>query len=284
MDLLDTLRALNGYWHYEGGRYLAKLTSGKISDTFCNMGVLTCRPSSLSLAASGLIRKLNDAVDGDQQDFYVCGPAMGGVTLAYEVARQLGGTAIYTEPVYEAQSRVENIDFKNVAEIPEGGFSIGGVGTVVPQVYTTGQALKRFEIPEGATVLFVEDVITSGKTVFNMVESVVKHRPYVTDTITILPYVLCLVNLSGHTHSGVGHTAFSGALSTHGLEIISLADVKARTWNTITEATVELCVKCDETNNPPEVTARNEMHVEIDPFLKLEAVCPKYNWDLLMNA
>lgn len=34
MNLIQTLKNLGGYWHYEGGRYLAKLTSGKVSDTF----------------------------------------------------------------------------------------------------------------------------------------------------------------------------------------------------------------------------------------------------------
>lgn len=57
----------------------------------------------------------------------VVSPAMGGVIVGYEVARQLGVTGIFTERV-------------------EGEF-----------------ALRRgFEIPEGAKILMMEDIITTG--------------------------------------------------------------------------------------------------------------------------
>jgi len=109
MDILDTLKSLGGYWHYEGGKYLAQLTSGKVSDTYINAAVLTSSPFYLEDAARNMIRNLRRELFPENQimnlyghwkNLHVCGPAMGGVTIAYEVARQLGGTAVFTEPEY----------------------------------------------------------------------------------------------------------------------------------------------------------------------------------------
>jgi len=156
MDLIETLKELGGYWKYNGGRYLAKLTSGKVSDVFCNTGVLTCRPSTMSLAASDLIRKLNNAVGGEQQDFYVCGPAMGGVTLAYEVARQLGGTAVWFDD--------------------------------------SGKPSQP--IPKDATVLLVTDHIKHGVQHILTEEFACHVAKHLGELSQILPYILCLVDTS----------------------------------------------------------------------------------------
>lgn len=67
----------------------------------------------------------------------VAGPTVGGVVIAYEVARQLGARAIY-------------------AERGEGG-----------RVFRRG-----FQIPPGACVLVVDDVVTTGGSVQQVVAAV----------------------------------------------------------------------------------------------------------------
>ena len=238
MDLIEKMKELGGYWEYAGGRYLAELTSGKVSDKFLNTGVLTCRPKPLANAVEHLIHKKcpdatedvdTVAVRNFDKKPYVCGPAFGGITLAYEVARQLGGTAIFTEPVYKT---VTTFDME---------------GDDYPRTVKDGQALKRFKIPEGATVLFVEDVITSGKSTLEMMNAVWATQG--DKLFENLPYVLCLVNRSGKDHLW---------------PIISLADVAAITWDTIEQAREDLSVVYGK-------VAASDM----------TAIRPKDNWGLL---
>lgn len=268
MNILDTLKSLDGYWKYEDGKYLAKLTSGKVSDTYVNCSVLTSRPYDLGKACEVLKLKFEDfayisSVGERYPNLYVCGPSMGGITLAYEMGRQLGATAIFTEPKYTTIPNPHAIGVEKI-----------------------GQQLKRFEIPDGASVLFVEDVITTGKSTGEMISAIWKATER---NVNVLPYVLCLVNRSGRDTVWT-LTKDDGSEMPDNIEgycwhkefkIISLADVQARTWATVEEARAALCVKCDAENNPPEVVERNEMNVEIRPFLMVEAVRPKENWDLL---
>lgn len=282
MDFLSRLRDLGGYWKWNGGRYLAKLTSGKISDEFVNTGVLTCCPQDLATAVEWLIHQPcpdgNDKVDtfavryAYKGDIYVCGPAFGGVTLAYEVARQLRATAIFTEPMYG----VEDVDPVHIE---------GGRMKFHGKLVKTGQALKRFEIPEGATVLFVEDVITTGNSTREMFEAVCGTR----SDLRVLPYVLCLVNRSGLEYVPSCTVAYKpGSCLTEGATttsdwptIISLADIRPRTWDTIVEAQMDLRRTC-KNHSIARDTSGTDGLVEVLP--PLEAVRPKDNWKLLTEG
>lgn len=207
---------------------------------------------------------------------------MGGVTLVYEVARQLGATAIFTEPVYEAVVVEPNPD--GTLYTPLMHSTLDGRCVARGAVQKTGQELKRFDIPEGATILFVEDVITTGKSTREMFEAVCGKR----DDLNILPYVLCLVNRSGLESVPdctvawkPGSCLTEGAITTSDWPtIISLADVQARTWDTIEEAETDL-------------TSSGELSFsEIKSLtsscglggFRMEAVRPKDNWDLLTKG
>lgn len=249
MNLIKTLKELGGFWKYEGGRYLARLTSGKVSDTFCNTGVLTCKPGYLKKAVGHLIhKKAPDATDDvdtvavrhhDTPNLYVCGPAMGGVTLAYEVARQLGATAIFTEPVYG----LEDVD-----PIANDGQRMSFQGKLVKK----GQELKRFEISDGhkKTILFVEDVITTGQSTIDMIEVVQRAIPR-DGTVRLRPFVMCLVNRSGNDRLNMPYG--------DGWGIVALEELNARTWDNI------------------------EAAQEVLPDVR-EAVRPKTNWEQLTNG
>lgn len=108
-----------------------RLTSGFHSNQYLQCAMVLQYPDKASLLAQELIKALGDtsAVTA------VVGPAIGGITLSYETARQLNCKSIFAE-------RKE--------------------GTMV---------LRRgFELNKNDTVLVVEDVITTGGSVKEVVE------------------------------------------------------------------------------------------------------------------
>ena len=108
------------------------LSSGKHSDRYIQCAKLIQHPEYCEEVSKIIAEKLKEAdIDVD-----LCvGPAMGGVIISYELAKAIGTDAIFTE-------RVDN-----------------------------DMTLRRgFEIPEGAKVIIVEDVITTGKSSFETVE------------------------------------------------------------------------------------------------------------------
>lgn len=277
-NILDTLRVLKGYWKYNGGKYLAELTSGKVSDTYANCSVLTSRPVlteavGLSYYARDLAEMLLSKMDGrmdwtqgselvDRQNalkkpLYICGPAFGGITLSYEMARQLGGVAIFTE---KSHYLMENP-------------SIGKAAIV-----DTKMELKRFAIPEGATILFVEDVITTGKSTREMIEAVAGSLPRShtspdnPNPIEYITSVLCLVNRSGSTKLDMPNGPHKGEWG-----IISCAEIQARTWDTLNDAREEgYIVTCPECKG----VGGDCLHC-CNGSVGVEAIRPKGNWDKL---
>ncbi len=93
------------------------------------------RGEALCSALAGRLREgLGDGID------MVVAPAMGGIIVGYELGRQLGVPAIFTERV-------------------EGAF-----------------ALRRgFRIPEGARVVIAEDIVTTGLSSRECINVVEKH-------------------------------------------------------------------------------------------------------------
>ena len=110
------------------------LTSGRHSDRYLQCALVLQDP----VVADKLCRVLAAQIPGKKPDI-VIGPALGGVTLAYEIARQLGSIGLFAER--------EN-----------------GVMTL----------RRGFKIPEGARVLVTEDVVTTGGSVREVIEVVKK--------------------------------------------------------------------------------------------------------------
>ncbi|MCR4314774.1 MAG: orotate phosphoribosyltransferase [Planctomycetes bacterium] len=99
------------------------LSSGKRSDTYLQSAIVCSFPD--------VTRKLAESIAEDYRDEgieVVVGPAMGGIIIAYEVARALGCRAIFSER--------ENGEM---------------------------QLRRGFTLLEGERVLIVEDVVTTGK-------------------------------------------------------------------------------------------------------------------------
>ena len=97
------------------------LSSGRHSGAYCQMAFLQQYPDKCAEVMAPVAEKLKE-LDVD----LIVGPAMGGIVYAYELGRQLGRRAIFTE-------RVDNV-----------------------------MTLKRFSIRPGERCVIAEDVVTTG--------------------------------------------------------------------------------------------------------------------------
>jgi len=107
-----------------------KLTSGRHSDVYYEKFMLLRNPQ----ICTRICRMIADEFSNRKVQTVV-GPTLGGVIIAYEVARYLGIQAIYSEPG------------------------------------ESGRTLKRgFQLSSGENVLIVDDVLTTGRSVKEMIE------------------------------------------------------------------------------------------------------------------
>ena len=129
-----------------------KLSSGLHSPVYLQCARVLMDPARASRLCAAFAEKLR--ATGVEIDLVVS-PAMGGVIVGYEVARQLGVPGIFTERV-------------------EGEF-----------------ALRRgFEIPAGARILMMEDIITTGLSSRECIKTI-------TDWGGNVVAAGCLINRSG---------------------------------------------------------------------------------------
>jgi len=116
------------------------LASGKHSDTYLQCAKVLQYPHFAEEVSKALAKRVSDTkVDT------VCGPALGGVVIGYELARQLSAKAIFTER-------------KNGVMMLRRGFTInpGERIVVAEDVVTTGGSIK--EVVEILTDLGAEVV------------------------------------------------------------------------------------------------------------------------------
>ena len=119
-ETLAAFKRTEGILH---GHFL--LTSGRHSDTYMQCAKLFVSPADSTLLCGALCEKLTK-YNADT----VVSPAVGGIIMGYEVARQLGSKNYFTERV-------------------DGHMTLR----------------RGFEIPENARVIVVEDVVTTGGSV-----------------------------------------------------------------------------------------------------------------------
>lgn len=111
------------------------LTSGRHSDTYMQCAKLFVHPNDSEMICKELAAKLS----GVKVDM-VASPAVGGIIMGYEMSRQL---------------QCPNVFF----ERQEGKMTLR----------------RGFAIEKGANVVVVEDVVTTGGSVFEVMEEVRKH-------------------------------------------------------------------------------------------------------------
>ncbi len=118
LKILETVEAIQ-YGHFI-------LSSGKRSSTYCQCAKIFIDPKIGSKICNLLAKRIKDQINHNID--YVVSPAMGGILVGYEIAKQLNSQSVFFE-------RVDN-EF---------------------------QMRRGFEIKENKNILFVEDVITTGK-------------------------------------------------------------------------------------------------------------------------
>lgn len=109
------------------------LTSGLRSPVFLQKARVFMHPDKTEVLCKALAEKIKANVSGPID--FVVGPAVGGIIPAYETSRHLGAPAIWVE-------REDGV-FK----------------------------LRRFEIGKGARVVIIEDIVTTGLSIRETVES-----------------------------------------------------------------------------------------------------------------
>lgn len=137
MNKEDVLRHYRESGALLEGHFL--LTSGLHSPVYMQSARVLMYPER----AEALCRALADRIRGrfgPKGVDLVCSPAMGGVVVGYELARQLGVPAIFTERV-------------------DGKF----------------QLRRGFDIPPGARVVMAEDVVTTGKSSRECIDCIAEH-------------------------------------------------------------------------------------------------------------
>ncbi|MBB3934547.1 orotate phosphoribosyltransferase [Aureimonas phyllosphaerae] len=130
MQTEDVIEIFRKAGAYLEGHFI--LTSGRRSPVFLQKARVFMYPQYTETLCKALAVKLRDAVDGPID--YIVGPAVGGLIPSYETSRHLGAPSIYVER--------ENGVFR----------------------------LRRFEIPRGARVVIVEDIVTTGLSIRETIE------------------------------------------------------------------------------------------------------------------
>lgn len=248
-QFLERLAALDGYWQYKEGRYLALLASGKLSDVFCNAGTITTRPDEFGryadILAAGISSKIAECTKSfhgadllKYESISVIGPGMGGITLAYALANSLHNRgdslsllpihAFFTEPI---------------------------------EIELDGKQVKsqkfRFDLPAKTLAVFVEDVITTGGSVQKTYSAVAVKDGGVRD-FNVLPTIACLVDRRAENPEGE-HVEDLIPLGSVEANVVSLARIYPKTWDTLEDA--------------------KKAHPAV-----IEAIKPKANWEKLVRG
>lgn len=159
------------------------LSSGKHSDKYVQCAKLLQYPDKAEIVIKTIVEKIKD-LDID----VVVGPAMGGIIVSYEIARQLGKPSLFTE-------REDNI-----------------------------MKLRRgFEIEKGQKVLIAEDVITTGKSSYETIEVIESLGGKVIGIAAIIDRTFENINLPLYSALKLDATAYDAnecPLCKAGLELV----------------------------------------------------------------
>ncbi|MCD4656857.1 MAG: hypothetical protein K8S87_04870 [Planctomycetes bacterium] len=97
-NLEKTLLKIGAFWKHSGNMENphALLASGKHSEGFLNLSILTSFPNEMRIFTDILASKIKDCIS-DYKGLWVIGSAMGGIPVAFQVAEKLGCNFAYTE-------------------------------------------------------------------------------------------------------------------------------------------------------------------------------------------
>lgn len=133
MDTQDVLTEFRDAAALLEGHFL--LSSGLHSEMYLQCARVLMNPQRAARVCEALADKIRNTIE--EKIDIVVSPAMGGVIVGYEMGRQLGVDAIFTERV-------------------DGEFELR----------------RGFEIPQGANVLMSEDIVTTGLSSRECIETI----------------------------------------------------------------------------------------------------------------
>jgi len=137
MDTVETI--LSDCQAMLSGHFL--LSSGKHSSRYFQCARLLQYPEQASIVVAGIVEQILSAQIASGLLFdSIIGPAMGGIVVAYELGRQLGRPAFFTER-----------DDQGIMSLRRG-----------------------FEIKQGEKIIIAEDVVTTGKSTIETAECIKK--------------------------------------------------------------------------------------------------------------
>lgn len=149
------------------GSYLSghfKLSSGLHSGAYLQCALLLQNPIIAARVSGALAQKF-----GDIAPDVVVGPAMGGIILAYEMARAMRSLAVFTERDDEGKMTLR----------------------------------RGFEIPPDSKVLIAEDVLTTGKSIKEVIEVLKKHNVRPAGIACIIDRSSELIDFGGIRHESL---------------------------------------------------------------------------------
>lgn len=169
---MEQFRQRGALWLHnrDSARPHAILASGMHSDGYVNCTKLVQSPQFLHLATGD---RGFGALLRHISPHWVIGCPMGAITLAHVLADKLTARAGFTEKDGESMK------------------------------------LSRFEIEAAATVLVVEDVVTTGESTLKTIAAIKSAQP----SAEVLPMVFCLVNRSGSDRLPGTSTIIHGLLT-----------------------------------------------------------------------
>ncbi len=137
MPQIDVFELLRTTGALKTGHFL--LSSGRHSDVYVEKFDLLRQPVATSEVCTGFVERFGGADAGID---VVVGPTTGGILLAFETARQMGVTAAYAEHADDGN----------------------------------GRALRRGTVlAQGARVLLVDDILTTGGSIRETLDAIAKH-------------------------------------------------------------------------------------------------------------
>lgn len=159
--ILEWFEMHDAYWGHDGDpkKPHAELTSGMCSNAFFDCWRVLCQPDFNEFLARQLVRKLRAEGVTDKVD-WVVGSPYAAITFSYEVAKALGAIHGFAEK--------DPVD-------PQGKKMVW----------------RRMAIPKGATVLQIEELITTSGTFKEVRRAVEEGNP---EPVNFLPVVGALVH------------------------------------------------------------------------------------------
>lgn len=165
-ELEAIMKACDCHWIHNGNPAAphVELTSGKCSNGFVNMRLVLCRPNLCEIMAEQLRLLVSARYSGNVD--WVIGSATASTNLAYEVARKFGAMVWPLQKGEEEVRKGDKVEKKKI------------------------QVVESMTIPDGATILHPEELVTTSGTCRAVRDAIYKANP----SVKFVPFLPVIVH------------------------------------------------------------------------------------------